>query len=88
MAIPHTANCDIESTLSQPVKLRGWQLAGLPTDSLSTQNGIVMDKARRWPLLIDPQVSYLANYLASQLVSRFDYVHHQTSGSFLYMLGY
>jgi dynein heavy chain len=55
LRIPHTKGCDIESTLVQPVKLRSWQLAGLPTDSLSTQNGIVMDKARRWPLLIDPQ---------------------------------
>jgi dynein heavy chain, axonemal len=55
LRIPHTKGCDIESTLVQPVKLRSWQLAGLPTDSLSTQNGIVMDKARRWALLIDPQ---------------------------------
>jgi len=55
LRIPHTPSCDIETTLVQPVKLRGWQLSGLPTDNLSTQNGIIMDKARRWPLLIDPQ---------------------------------
>jgi len=50
-----TMGCDIVQTLSIPVLLRSWQLAGLPTDELSTQNGIVMDKARRWPLFIDPQ---------------------------------
>jgi dynein heavy chain, axonemal len=32
-----------------------WRAAGLPADALSTQNAIVMDSARRWPLLIDPQ---------------------------------
>jgi dynein heavy chain len=53
--IAHTAGCNIEQTLTDPVKLRQWQLAGLPTDSLSTQNGLVMDRARRWPLCIDPQ---------------------------------
>ena len=53
--IPHTANCDLEMTLSNPVKVRSWRLCSLPSDSLSLQNGIIMDNARRWPLLIDPQ---------------------------------
>ena len=53
--VPHTAGCDITSVLKNPVQLRSWQLAGLPTDAVSTENGIMMDKARRWPLLIDPQ---------------------------------
>jgi dynein heavy chain len=53
--IPHSANCDVESTLSDPVKVRSWQLCNLPSDSLSTQNAIIIDNGRRWPLLIDPQ---------------------------------
>jgi dynein heavy chain len=53
--IPHTPLCNLEMTLSNPVKLRSWQLCQLPSDSLSTQNAIVMDNGRRWPLLIDPQ---------------------------------
>jgi dynein heavy chain len=55
LAIPHTENCSLENTLVDPVKLRSWQIAGLPTDTLSTQNGIIVDKASRWPLFIDPQ---------------------------------
>jgi len=42
-------------TLADPVKLRSWQICQLPSDSLSTQNAIIMDNGRRWPLLIDPQ---------------------------------
>ena len=53
--VPHTAECDLVQTLVEPIKLRSWQLAGLPTDNLSTQNGIMLDRARRWSLFIDPQ---------------------------------
>jgi len=53
--IPHSKVCNLETVLSDPVKLRSWQICNLPSDTLSTQNGIIMDNSRRWPLLIDPQ---------------------------------
>jgi dynein heavy chain len=53
--LSHTEGCDVELTLNEPVKLRSWQLAGLATDAVSTQNGIIMSRSRRWPLCIDPQ---------------------------------
>lgn len=55
LEIPHTDGCDLVNTLGNPVTIRSWQIAGLPGDQLSTENAIVMAKARRWPLLIDPQ---------------------------------
>jgi dynein heavy chain len=37
------------------VKIRAWNIAGLPVDSFSVDNGIIVSKSRRWPLMIDPQ---------------------------------
>jgi len=62
--IPHTANVDIVQTLGDPVTIRAWNIEGLPSDTHSIQNGIVINEARRWPLLIDPQTQanrYLKN---------------------------
>jgi len=53
--LPHTEGVDMQQTLADPVKLLSWQMCALPSDSLSTQNAIMMDKSRRWSLLIDPQ---------------------------------
>ncbi|KAL4086285.1 hypothetical protein PRIC1_014412 [Phytophthora ramorum] len=55
LKLPHTHGCNIITTLADPVKVRGWQIAGLPSDNLSVQNGLIMARARRWSLLIDPQ---------------------------------
>lgn len=40
--------------LGVPVKIQGWNIAGLPKDDTSTENGIIIDNGRRWPLMIDP----------------------------------
>jgi dynein heavy chain, axonemal len=43
------------STLGEPVKIRSWNIFGLPSDTFSVENGIILSNARRWPLMIDPQ---------------------------------
>merc|ERR1711871_307221 len=55
LSVPHTEGVTIRSVLADPVQVRQWTIAGLPTDNHSVENGIAMDTARRWPLLIDPQ---------------------------------
>ncbi len=53
--IPCSDDFSLNTTLGEPVKIREWTIAGLPTDSFSLENGIVTNNARRWPLMIDPQ---------------------------------
>lgn len=53
--VKFTPNCTVRSTLADPVQIRAWNIAGLPADAMSIENGIIMSKARRWPLMIDPQ---------------------------------
>ena len=53
--VPGSATVSLEKVLGNPVQIRDWNIAGLPRDSLSTDNAIIMSKSRRWPLMIDPQ---------------------------------
>lgn len=48
------------AVLGEPVQIREWVIQGLPNDSFSIDNATIVSKARRWPLLIDPQVGQLS----------------------------
>ncbi|XP_037073992.1 LOW QUALITY PROTEIN: dynein heavy chain 3, axonemal-like, partial [Pollicipes pollicipes] len=54
-SIPCSAQFSLIATLGEPVRIRAWQIAGLPVDAFSIDNGIIVGNARRWPLMIDPQ---------------------------------
>ncbi|XP_053550231.1 dynein axonemal heavy chain 3 [Bombina bombina] len=53
--IPCSNDFSLNTTLGDPVKIRAWQIAGLPVDSFSIDNGIIVSNSRRWSLMIDPQ---------------------------------
>ncbi|KAJ3214893.1 Dynein heavy chain 1, axonemal [Dinochytrium kinnereticum] len=55
LKIPHSEVNSLWDTLGDQVKLREWELSGLPRDALSRDNAIIVQNSRRWPLLIDPQ---------------------------------
>lgn len=56
LQIPASPKFSLTATLGDPVQIREWQNQGLPTDPVSVNNGILVDKCRRWPLMIDPQM--------------------------------
>ncbi|NXJ14869.1 DYH7 protein, partial [Odontophorus gujanensis] len=53
--IPCSEGFSLTATLGEPVEIRAWNIAGLPSDTFSIDNGIIISNARRWPLMIDPQ---------------------------------
>ncbi|XP_013912661.1 PREDICTED: dynein heavy chain 12, axonemal isoform X2 [Thamnophis sirtalis] len=53
--IPCSENFSLSKTLGDPIKIRAWNISGLPTDQFSIDNGVIVDNSRRWPLMIDPQ---------------------------------
>ena len=53
--IPNAGAFSLARVLGNPVTIRNWGLFGLPNDMFSVENAIINDKARRWPLFIDPQ---------------------------------
>uniref|UniRef100_A0A8C6IB67 Dynein axonemal heavy chain 12 n=1 Tax=Mus spicilegus TaxID=10103 RepID=A0A8C6IB67_MUSSI len=52
---PCSEEFSLSKTLGDPVKIRAWNIAGLPTDAFSIDNGVIVNNSRRWPLMIDPQ---------------------------------
>lgn len=55
VGLAHSDNITMRQFLGDSVKIQAWNISGLPKDDTSTENGIIIDKSRRWPLMIDPQ---------------------------------
>lgn len=60
--IPTGDTYDMVSVLGSDIKIQNWYIFGLPRDSFSTENGIIMDNSRRWSLFVDPQ-SQASNWI-------------------------
>lgn len=66
--IPISSDFSLVNILGDPYEIRQWNTDGLPRDYISTENGILVTRGRRWPLMIDPQdqvntQSYIADFL-------------------------
>nr|XP_046259789.1 dynein axonemal heavy chain 6 isoform X2 [Scatophagus argus] len=53
--IPISSSFSLIKILGDPFVIRQWNTEGLPRDTVSTENGILVTEGRRWPLMIDPQ---------------------------------
>jgi dynein heavy chain len=53
--VPVTKKLDVTDFLVDIGTIGDWNMEGLPTDPLSIQNGILVTRSSRYPMLIDPQ---------------------------------
>ncbi|KAJ8964947.1 hypothetical protein NQ314_004502, partial [Rhamnusium bicolor] len=55
LEVVYSRDFNVINFLSDPTTIREWNIQGLPADSFSTENGIIVTHGSRWPLVIDPQ---------------------------------
>lgn len=68
--IPTSPQLDVKEFLADPAVIRDWNMQGLPSDDFSTENGIIVTRGTRWPLVIDPQcqaVKWIKNMKAKDV---------------------
>jgi dynein heavy chain len=54
--LPHSPDFTLANFLSQPTTVRDWRIKGLPNDTFSTENGVlVTQSSSRYPFCCDPQ---------------------------------
>ena len=54
--VPLSASADPVKILASAAQTASWRADGLPTDQVSTENGVIVTNSARWPLIIDPQL--------------------------------
>jgi len=55
LQIPCSAEFDFCLFLANNEDVRDWNIQGLPADAFSTENGVLVTRGTRWPLMVDPQ---------------------------------
>ncbi|KAJ3056563.1 Dynein heavy chain 2, axonemal [Rhizophlyctis rosea] len=55
LEIPFSPEFAFDVFIGKPTDIRDWNLQGLPSDAFSAENGIIVTRGRRWPLMVDPQ---------------------------------
>ena len=55
LSIPSSEKPTLINTLGDPVKIRQWNIEGLPTDDFSVENHDYHICCRRWLLMVDLQ---------------------------------
>lgn len=68
--VPMSPDWTLVGFLTDPTTVREWNIYGLPTDLFSTENGAIVTRANRWPLIIDPQLQawrWIRNMEGSQV---------------------
>ena len=53
--MPHTPGLSFVNFMAKPTVVRDWNIQGMPNDPFSTENGVIVTRGTRWPLMVDPQ---------------------------------
>lgn len=75
LSIPCNPEFKFSSFLSKPTQVREWNIQGLPSDWFSTENGVIVTRGTRWPLMVDPQgqaIKWIKNMEKKQGLIIFD----------------
>uniref|UniRef100_A0A8C5QH48 AAA+ ATPase domain-containing protein n=1 Tax=Leptobrachium leishanense TaxID=445787 RepID=A0A8C5QH48_9ANUR len=73
-SIPMTEGLDPISMLTDDATIAKWNNEGLPSDTMSIQNGTILTNCERWPLMIDPQLQGI-KWIKSRYGSRLKVIH-------------
>ncbi|XP_031370853.1 dynein heavy chain 2, axonemal [Apis dorsata] len=74
--IPMSPDLYVTKFLADAALIRDWNMQGLPSDDFSTENGIIVTRGTRWPLVIDPQcqaVKWIKNMEARNTLKVIDF---------------
>ena len=51
-----TTEYSLPKAIANQVEVLQWHIKGLPSDSISEENAVMMSESKKWPLMIDPQL--------------------------------
>ena len=74
LGIKVSEGVSMKKIMEDPVTIKIWTMAQLPSDNLSIENAIITFASRRWPLMIDPQNQ--ANKFIKNLAKQDDQCSH------------
>ena len=73
LGFEYRENLSMVEVLSKASDRLKWQSDGLPSDSLSIENGVILDNCVRFPLIIDPSgqaIDYVMNKYKSEKIQK------------------
>ena len=70
LGVPCAPDFDFCAFMAKPTVVRDWNIQGLPNDGFSTENGVIVTRGSRWPLMVDPQgqaIKWIKNMEATKV---------------------